>query len=184
MAGVQCAARDAPRPASHPPNTNQRTSSARTEREWEGPRAAASARLHWRTALSTSLLHTKHSVAAWGCPAAASRETAIQMRDQLAKVDELAGNLENRVARARERAEVPLARELDDFRAAGAEVVICLSREPASGEGGYADGYVQDVARERAGAASVAYFVAGQTRAETGVRALAIALSARVYSNY
>lgn len=37
--------------------------------------------------------------------AAASRETAMQMRDQLAKVDELAGNLENRVARARERAE-------------------------------------------------------------------------------
>lgn len=37
--------------------------------------------------------------------AAASRETAIQMRDQLAKVDELAGNLENRVSRARERAE-------------------------------------------------------------------------------
>lgn len=37
--------------------------------------------------------------------ASASRETAIQMRDQLAKVDELAGNLENRVARARERAE-------------------------------------------------------------------------------
>jgi hypothetical protein len=37
--------------------------------------------------------------------ASASRETAIQMRDQLAKVDELAGNLESRVARARERAE-------------------------------------------------------------------------------
>lgn len=37
--------------------------------------------------------------------AAASRETAIQMRDQLAKVDELAGNLENRVSRARERAQ-------------------------------------------------------------------------------
>jgi hypothetical protein len=37
--------------------------------------------------------------------AAASRETAIQMRDQLAKVDELAGNLESRVARTRERAE-------------------------------------------------------------------------------
>lgn len=37
--------------------------------------------------------------------ASASRETAIQMRDQLAKVDELAGNLENRVTRARERAE-------------------------------------------------------------------------------
>lgn len=37
--------------------------------------------------------------------ATASRDTAIQMRDQLAKVDELAGNLENRVIRARERAE-------------------------------------------------------------------------------
>jgi hypothetical protein len=36
---------------------------------------------------------------------ATSRDTASQMRDQLAKVDELAGNLESRVARARERAE-------------------------------------------------------------------------------
>jgi hypothetical protein len=35
----------------------------------------------------------------------ASRDSALQMRDQLAKVDELATNLENRVARARERAE-------------------------------------------------------------------------------
>lgn len=34
-----------------------------------------------------------------------SRQAAIQLRDQLAKVDELAGNLETRVARARERAE-------------------------------------------------------------------------------
>jgi hypothetical protein len=34
----------------------------------------------------------------------ASRESTIAMRDQLAKVDELAGNLESRVARARERA--------------------------------------------------------------------------------
>ncbi len=33
------------------------------------------------------------------------REAARQLRDQLSKVDELAGNLENRVARARERAE-------------------------------------------------------------------------------
>lgn len=33
------------------------------------------------------------------------RETTIQLRDQLAKVSELAGNLENRVTRARERAE-------------------------------------------------------------------------------
>ncbi|HQS96031.1 hypothetical protein [Novosphingobium sp. 17-62-19] len=37
--------------------------------------------------------------------ASASRETAIQMRDQLTKVDELAGNLESRVNRAREKAE-------------------------------------------------------------------------------
>ncbi len=35
----------------------------------------------------------------------ASRETTIQLRDQLARVDELAGNLERRVAHARERAE-------------------------------------------------------------------------------
>ena len=34
-----------------------------------------------------------------------SRETTIQLRDQLARVDELAGNLERRVAHARERAE-------------------------------------------------------------------------------
>ncbi len=34
-----------------------------------------------------------------------SREAARQLRDQLAKVDELTGNLESRVARARERAE-------------------------------------------------------------------------------
>lgn len=33
-----------------------------------------------------------------------SRESTVAMRDQLAKVDELAGNLESRVARARERA--------------------------------------------------------------------------------
>ncbi|WP_054108443.1 hypothetical protein [Novosphingobium sp. AAP83] len=37
--------------------------------------------------------------------ASSSRETAIQMRDQLTLVDELAGNLEARVSRARERAE-------------------------------------------------------------------------------
>lgn len=37
--------------------------------------------------------------------AASSRETAIQMRDQLTKVDELAANLEARVSRAREKAE-------------------------------------------------------------------------------
>jgi hypothetical protein len=37
--------------------------------------------------------------------AGASREATIQLRDQLARVNELAGNLENRVARARELAE-------------------------------------------------------------------------------
>ena len=37
--------------------------------------------------------------------AGASREAAVQLRDQLAKVDELAGNLERRVAHARTRAE-------------------------------------------------------------------------------
>ena len=34
-----------------------------------------------------------------------TRETTIQLRDQLARIDELAGNLERRVARAREQAE-------------------------------------------------------------------------------
>ena len=37
--------------------------------------------------------------------AGVSREAAIQLRDQLAKVNELAGNLERRVAQARDRAE-------------------------------------------------------------------------------
>ena len=37
--------------------------------------------------------------------ASASRDAAVQLRDQLAKVDELAGNLERRVAQARSRAE-------------------------------------------------------------------------------
>lgn len=37
--------------------------------------------------------------------AGVSREAAIQLRDQLAKVNELTGNLENRVAHARQRAE-------------------------------------------------------------------------------
>ena len=35
----------------------------------------------------------------------AGREAVIQLRDQMARVNELAGNLENRIARARERAE-------------------------------------------------------------------------------
>ncbi|MFC3174268.1 ATPase [Novosphingobium bradum] len=40
-----------------------------------------------------------------GHAAGVSREAALQMRDQLARVDELAGNLERRVARARELAQ-------------------------------------------------------------------------------
>ena len=40
-----------------------------------------------------------------GHAAGVSREAAIQLRDQLAKVDELASNLERRVAQARDRAE-------------------------------------------------------------------------------
>ena len=47
-----------------------------------------------------------------GHAAGVSREAAVQMRDQLAKVDELAGNLEQRVARARELAEEQVD---DDF---------------------------------------------------------------------
>lgn len=43
--------------------------------------------------------------AAVGRAAASSREAAVHLRDQLARVDELAGNLERRVAQARERAE-------------------------------------------------------------------------------
>ncbi|WP_408591151.1 hypothetical protein [Novosphingobium sp.] len=44
--------------------------------------------------------------------AAASRDTALLMRDQLTKVDELAGNLESRVNRARERAEEQVDNDL------------------------------------------------------------------------
>ena len=40
-----------------------------------------------------------------GRAAASSREAAVHLRDQLARVDELAGNLERRVSQARERAE-------------------------------------------------------------------------------
>jgi hypothetical protein len=43
--------------------------------------------------------------AAVGRAAAASREAAVHLRDQLARVDELAGNLERRVSHARARAE-------------------------------------------------------------------------------
>jgi hypothetical protein len=43
--------------------------------------------------------------AAVGRAASSSREAAVHLRDQLARVDELAGNLERRVSHARERAE-------------------------------------------------------------------------------
>ena len=50
--------------------------------------------------------------AAVAAAATAAREAAIQMRDQLARVDELAGNLERRVEHARNRAEEHID---DDF---------------------------------------------------------------------
>jgi len=53
--------------------------------------------------------HTRDAIAALEASAerasAASRETAVQLRDQLSAVNELAGNLEHRVAHARRRAE-------------------------------------------------------------------------------
>ena len=53
--------------------------------------------------------HTRQSIAdledAASRASSVSRDAAAQLRNQLAKVDELAGNLESRVARARERAE-------------------------------------------------------------------------------
>ena len=85
---------------------------------------------------------------------------------------------------ARTRAEVPLGDELLGFRASGTEVTVCLSREAAGGEPGYADGYVQAVASARRTAAAATYLVAGRTRAEAPVGEMAAALGARVYANY
>lgn len=62
--------------------------------------AAIDAALQARTADAAGQLE-----AAAARASAASREAAIQLRDQLAKVNELAGNLERRVAQARHRAE-------------------------------------------------------------------------------
>jgi len=62
--------------------------------------AAIDSALRLRTAEAVGQLEQ-----AAGHAAGVSREAAIQLRDQLAKVDELAGNLERRVTHARERAE-------------------------------------------------------------------------------
>jgi NAD(P)H-flavin reductase len=49
-------------------------------------------------------------------------------------------------------AEVPLERELGEWSRAGVAVTVCLSREAVpEGRAGFASGYVQDVARARAG---------------------------------
>jgi len=62
--------------------------------------AAIDSALRMRTAEAVGQLEQ-----AAGHAAGVSREAAIQLRDQLAKVDELAGNLERRVTQARARAE-------------------------------------------------------------------------------
>ena len=62
--------------------------------------AAIDSALRERAALIAGQLEDASAKAA-----SASRDAAVQLRDQLAKVDELAGNLERRVAHARTRAE-------------------------------------------------------------------------------
>lgn len=85
---------------------------------------------------------------------------------------------------AKEKSEVPLADELDAFRAQGVRVLVCLSREMPNGEPGFAMGYVQDVAQETLGNESPVFFVAGGTKAETGVRAVFGPRGAEIFSNY
>ncbi len=61
------------------------------------------------------------------------------------------GALTEALLGVRSRAEVPLAMRLEEWSVAGVDLTICLSREnPPSGEGGFAKGYVQDVARRTA----------------------------------
>ncbi len=73
---------------------------ALAERLGEESGAAIEKTMRARTAEAVGQLEQAASHAA-----GVSREAAIQLRDQLAKVNELAGNLERRVAQARERAE-------------------------------------------------------------------------------
>jgi chromosome segregation ATPase len=81
-------------------NSSQGTINAIAEKLGDESAAAVERTLRVRTAEAIAQLEqsTDHA-------AGISREAAIQLRDQLAKVDELTGNLERRVAQARERAE-------------------------------------------------------------------------------
>ena len=74
--------------------------SALAERLGEESGAAIEKSMRARTAEAVGQLEQAASHAA-----GVGREAAIQLRDQLTKVDELTGNLERRVAQARERAE-------------------------------------------------------------------------------
>ncbi len=74
--------------------------SALAERLGDESGAAIEKAMRARTAESIGQLEQAASHAA-----GVSREAAIQLRDQLAKVNELAGNLERRVSQARDRAE-------------------------------------------------------------------------------
>jgi hypothetical protein len=67
-----------------------------------GERSATAVEQALRTHTTTALAEIDRSATQ---ATGASREAVVQLRDQLAKVNELVGNLENRVARARERAE-------------------------------------------------------------------------------
>ena len=78
--------------------------------EAQSARLAARLEGDLKTAIGKTILDRSAEIAApieQACQRASelARETTIQLRDSLAKVDELAGNLERRVAHARERAE-------------------------------------------------------------------------------
>jgi NAD(P)H-flavin reductase len=85
---------------------------------------------------------------------------------------------------AKDKSEVPLSGELDAFRAEGVDVTVCLSRESPNGTVGFAHGYVQDVALDKVGDRSPVFFVAGGTKAESGVRATFGPREGEIHSNY
>lgn len=82
---------------------------------------------------------------------------------------------------AKDKSDVPLLDELSAFREGGLEVIICLSRESPASEPGYARGHVQDIAKGLVGERPL-FFVAGGTKAESGVRATFP--DAEIHSNY
>ncbi len=85
---------------------------------------------------------------------------------------------------ARDKTDVPLHQELDEFRAAGVDVIVCLSRNGSMGAPGFEDGYVQEVALRKFPTDTPVFFVAGGTKAENGVRSTFGARGAEVHSNY